>query len=130
MSTSTASPSHAAIALQASLPEIDAELRRRRTFEYSHEYVKDHHFRHYVLQPQLSTLEQVEEFLQKLDNDRKARNFSPSFDWVCSKVRSARHSLAYESALSNDLDWALRSLARARRVCCSCHETGSFHPQQ
>lgn len=129
MGISTASPPHAAVPLQASLQEVDAELRRRGTFQYSHEYVKDHHFRHYVLQPQLSTLEQVEEFLQKLDNDRKARNFSPPFDWVCAKVRSARHSLAYDLASSEDVEWALHSLARARRTHCSCHETGSFHPQ-
>jgi hypothetical protein len=129
MSTSVASTSHAAIASQASLREVDAELRRRGTLQYSHEYVKDLHFQRYVLQPQLSTVAEVEAFLQKLDDDRKARKFSASFDWCCSKVSSARQSLAYVTSQGNDLDWALRSLARARRTNCSCHETGSFHPQ-
>lgn len=128
MSNSSTSIPHAAIALQASNEEIDAELRKRGTFQYSHEYTKDIHFRRFVLEPQLSTMEQVHDLLQKLDDDHKARNFS--FGAGCTKAYSARQSLKYTTTFLTDVEWALTALAKARRTNCGCHQTGSFHPQQ
>lgn len=122
MTPSTALEAPAALSLNSSVSELDAELRRLGVFYYSHHYVKDREFEQYVLTPRLKSLGDVGLLLDSLDIDNQKTHWKGG----CTKARTARESLKYEQNVTSELEWALRALARTRRTCCSCHETGSF----
>ena len=110
--------------LQSKHEELDAAMRRHRYFTWSHEYLKDLDFVRHILPIGIKSMDDVQTFLEKLDADNQAVS-NPT---GCSKAHSARGFLAHEHGLGDDaLGWALVSLAHARRTCCGCHETGSFH---
>lgn len=111
------------VTLQSSHEELDAAMRKRRYFTWSHEYLKDIHFVRHILPIGIHSMDDVQAFLAKLDADNLAV-LNPT---GCAKAHSARGFLAHEHGLGDDaLSWALVSLAHARRTCCSCHELGSF----
>lgn len=122
MPPSTALEAPAALSLNSSVSEVDAELRRLGVFYYSHHYVKDREFELYVLTPLVKSMDDLHRFIDSLDVDNQ------NFGWKggCSKAYAARCSLKYEQTVTAELNWALHALARARRTCCGCHETGSF----
>lgn len=109
--------------LQSTEEELNTAMFRAGLFQYSHEYMKDRHFQRYVLPIGIKTMDNVHQFLEQLDADsRGLRNANG-----CNKAYSARHSLAYQHGPTIDpFDWALSSLARARRTCCGCHHNSSF----
>lgn len=109
--------------LQSTEEELDAAMHRAGMFQYSHEYLKDRHFQRYVLPIGIRTMDNVHQFLEKLDADNRGLSNATG----CHKVSVARSSLAYQHGPTIDpMDWAISSLARARRTCCGCHHTGSF----
>lgn len=122
MPPSTALEAPAALSLDSSVSEIDAELRRMGVFYYSHHYVKDREFEQYVLTPRLKSMGDVHLLLDSLDIDNQ------NTDWKggCTKAITARERLKYDQTVTSELSWALHALARTRRTCCGCHETGSF----
>jgi hypothetical protein len=115
------------IGLQSSLQDIDAAMRATGFFWYSHHYLKDCHFKQHVLPLGLHDMEDVQSFLERLDTDsrQQARHLSNG----CTKAYVARNWLTSRHRdCTTPLAWAITGLARARRTCCGCHDTGSFHP--
>lgn len=121
-SPSTIGPS-AAIAVNATLFQVDASLRSAGVFRYSHDYVKDREFETYILAPALQSMEAVQAFLASLDED----NQSTTWKNGCTKAQVARNFMQYPQTVTTELQWALKGLARSRRTCCGCHDTGSFN---
>lgn len=121
--------SHSELALSpginifSTLAVIEAELHRNGSLQ-PWQYTKDQHFVQSVLPFDIKSLADVTALLQQLDADNKNVDPHPR---GCVKARSLRHSLDYAHLpVISPLDWARSSIARARRVHCGCHETGSF----
>jgi hypothetical protein len=115
------------IGLQSSQQEIDAAMRATGLLRYSHEYLRDRDFVQHVLPLGISTMGDVHAFIDSLDGNHKKRAFRIGAG--CTKAYVVRNWLqSRHRHCLPPLDWALTGLARARRTCCSCHETGSFHP--
>lgn len=120
------------IPIDASLARIDFHLRTHNIFIYSHQYIKDYEFERYVLNT-LTNVGQAIALLLRLDSECK--RWGPAWSGGCSKVRAVwPWYMGTETMWNNPqrADWKFwwehfRSpLAYARRVCCGCHETGSF----
>ena len=75
-------------------------------------YAKDHHFEKWCFED-INTIEDVLNFCILLDSESTT---------YCTKARSIRNRLGVECYANNPKIL----LASARRVCCGCHETGSF----
>lgn len=99
--------------------ELTKALKDSGHFRYDSEYPKDWHFKRFVLLPALSSMDDVQALLDRLDGGVKDR---------CHKAYSARYSMAAIHSGISDIDWAIICLGRARRTCCSCHELCSFKP--
>lgn len=104
-----------------SVEQLTEIYRKIRWFRYDHEYPRDRHFepcfRH------IRTRADVELFLAELEADRVKTGVTGA----CSKVRSIRNALGINIAGWDRLeDQIMHTLTSARRICCWCHETGSY----
>lgn len=90
-------------------------------------YPVDYHWRDVVLTDAITTLEDAELLLIQLDAEAKTCGWgSPT----CTKARIIRQYLHGERGeFWRESPERIRStFASNRRVCCGCHQTGSFHP--
>ncbi len=79
-------------------------------------YLQDQHFERWVL-PALDTEQSVSDFLKHLDQAHGA----------CPKAQHVRDWMAQDFCAWMPRPRAAQlALSKARRVCCRCHETGSF----
>ena len=96
-------------------------ISERRLFDW--DFIKDIHFERHFLPRFLHSKDDVDSLLRSLDDDSSVLDESGK----CQKAQSARywrnvlHPLGEPTVASS-----IRALARARRVNCSCHESGSF----
>jgi len=103
-----------------SVEQVTAVYRNLRYFRWDHDYPRDHHFRPCF--ELIRTRADVESFLVELQMDRLKVT-----DGVCPKVRSIRDALDHPACKWDKLEeHILHTLTRARRICCWCHETGSY----
>lgn len=114
------------VSLRSSKEDIDLAICNAGLFRYSYEHLKDLYFEHYVLKPVLQEVDQINVFLNELDQD----NFllSGHNNVGCRKASVARVWINnHRSRFAiGELDWALKGLTKARRTGCSCHENHSF----
>jgi hypothetical protein len=80
------------------------------------DYARDHHFKHWIYED-LKTPEDVQAFLAQLDKDSDYTG--------CIKAREIRSMLA-SPFWSENMDRIKSAISSNRRVCCGCHESGSF----
>jgi len=107
-----------------SLAEADKLLRTAGYLRGDWDYLKDHHFAKYVYFD-INTLEDVEAFLVKLDKDNVDHTKPGPFRRGCSKARGIRSYLE-KDFWKEDADRLRAAISHNRRICCSCHEVGSF----
>lgn len=113
------------LTLKSSQPVIDSALRQSNIFRRASEYVKDVHFERYVLAPLIQNDTQLNQFLNELDADSAQRDKNSVGCTKASIVRNWIKKYRNDSVFTQ-FQWAIRGLSRARRTCCSCHQTGSF----
>lgn len=111
------------VGIRSSLREIDTELRRQGLLR-SHEYVRDREFSRHILPLGLKAPSDVYQFLADLDIDNQKKTF---FATGCHKAHGIRAFLKHAPEGIPEFDWVLVAVARSRRTCCGCHETGSFY---
>jgi hypothetical protein len=88
-------------------------------------YARDHDYRHYGFDFISSELD-AESFLSELD---KQAELKAPFSTTCQKAESIRRSLKRPDSLKlGAVNFFKFHASSARRICCSCHETGSFFP--
>lgn len=88
------------------------------------DYARDGHFSRWIIGETVKTMEDVEAFLAKLDKDNEEQT-KPPFRWGCTKAKQIR-SWLNKPFWTENMGRVMSAIAPARRVCCSCHETGSF----
>jgi hypothetical protein len=108
---------------RSSVKDIETALKETGVLpNYDWAYAKDQdHQRAY---DDLTTPEEVEKFLAALDQDNKELT-KPPFQWGCTKARLIRQYLQKPFWIMN-MARMKAAISHNRRVCCSCHETGSF----
>jgi hypothetical protein len=115
------------IPIQADIKTVEAMLRnagvRLQPAVTGPDYAVDIHFEEFVLNS-IKTTEDAADFLTQLDLDAGAH--SPGSK--CQKAERARRWLSdsFWTARQNHIRAAI---AVQRRICCGCHETGSFSPR-
>lgn len=108
------------IPLQASVKEIESELRKRLNWA-PYEYLQDHHFQHHVA-IQLATVEEALEFADLLEAE---------CDHGCTKARQIRQYLTGKRAEFWCEGTRFRSvIAHVRRIHCWSHESGSYFKER
>lgn len=110
-----------------SVAEAEQYLRDIGVFWNGFEYLKDHHWQKYIC-TDINSPDDCYAFFEQLAQDNIEHTDPGPFRWGCSKARSAKAAL--EQYLVNgllDSTAAVKvALSRARRVCCRCHELGSY----
>lgn len=88
------------------------------------DYARDAHFQRWLLCDAITDMDSLVNFLAQLDQAKDALKWA-SKPAECVKARTIRNKL--ETAFwSETMGRVLSAVATARRVCCFCHETGSF----
>ena len=119
-----------AISIYATTEEIEKALRKSGAL-HPWDYLKDRHFLNSVEPLTVQSLEDVDMVVAKLNQDFAQYQKTNSLLTGCQKVYTFQQSMAYKRTEQiSELSWAMSSLARARRTCCGCHETGSFAPRE
>ena len=106
--------------------EVEKELKASGLIR-GDDYARDADFARHVL-VEVGTLEQAEAFLAELDGEN-TKTTSPPFRWGCTKAKLIREYLDNPFWCQTP-DRIRSAIAHNRRVCCSCHETGSFATRQ
>lgn len=107
-----------------SVAEADHLLRSAGYMRGTWDYLKDHHFADFIYMD-ITSLEDVEAFLVKLDKDHEDHTEPGPFRWGCAKAKGIRECLAKDFWKEN-ADHLRMAMSRNRRTHCSCHEVGSF----
>lgn len=107
-----------------SVAEADKLLRTAGYMRGDWDYLKDDHFAKFIYLD-IETVEDVEAFLVKLDKDNEEHTKPGPFRWGCSKARGIRQWLTKDYWQESPEKLRI-AIASNRRICCSCHEVGSF----
>lgn len=125
---STNDEKHGTLPLQSTLVDFQSWLFRTNIFRWDFEYAKDIHFERYLISSHIKSIQDLESFLDTLDLESKG-----SFHRLngCSKTKLVRNYLhkppnVVDGMEESKLEFSLAMLASSRRICCLCHETGSF----
>jgi hypothetical protein len=99
---------------RSSIKEVEAEMTRCGVpLHAGGNYAVDNHFESYCFDS-INTAEDAIKFADELDKDSTTG---------CAKARSIRDGINDGGFYSKN---PRHCLASARRVCCGCHETGSY----
>ena len=114
--------------LQSTLSQFQSWLFRTNILRWDFQYAKDIHFERYLVSAHIKSLQDLERFLDTLDQQSEG-----SFHRLngCSKAHLVRNYLlkppkVFNGEEESKFDFSLTMLASSRRICCLCHETGSF----
>jgi len=109
-----------------SLAEAD-KLLRTAGYMRDWEYLKDRDFAKFIYLD-INSLEDLEAFLVKLDKDNEEHTKPGPFRWGCSKAKGIRSYLTGNNRAfwTGSVERLRLAMAPNRRICCGCHEVGSF----
>lgn len=102
---------------RSSLKEVTAVLRSVNVFTFDGAYPRDYHFERWVLND-INGPEDVLKLCEDLNVDAREKGYDR-----CAK---AAYILEWHPRWSGDVKRCRVNVARQRRVCCGCHETGSY----